>query len=269
MRIGLITSNHTRHRYLANVLAREHEVALVLTEEKKRDPSAVEGTDSERELVRDYFRERADCERNLLSLGREWSEAIRQVQLVPAGEINDAVWTERMQAADVALIAVFGSSILREPWLSAYSKRMVNMHLGLSPYYRGSATNFWPLYYAEPEYVGATLHLIDPGVDSGPILRHARPRIYPDDTPHTIGNQAIRAGSEALSRTLREYATGQIAPVPQWEAPRSRYFRSREFTPALLKGFLERWNAGLLPRVLSEYDYRRSRVRLIRELRHE
>lgn len=269
MRIGLITSNHTRHRYLANVLAREHDVALVLAEEKQRDPAAVEGTDGERELVRDYFRDRAECERNLLSLGNEWSESIRHVEPVPAGEINEPEWAAKMRAADVALVAVFGSSILREPWLSELPGRMVNMHLGLSPYYRGSATNFWPLYYAEPEYVGATLHLIDPGVDSGPILRHARPRICPDDTPHSIGNQAIRAGSEALSRTLHEYATGQIAPVPQWEAPRSRYFRSREFTPALLRGFLERWNAGLLPRVLREYDYRRSRVRLIRELRHE
>lgn len=269
MRIGLITSNHIRHRYVANLLAREHQLVLVLSEEKKRNPAAIEGTQEERDLVSAYFQERSESERCLLSSGTEWDGAIAEVAAVPAGEINLPEWTDRMQAADVEMIAVYGSSILREPWLAAFPQRMVNMHLGLSPYYRGAATNFWPLYYAEPEYVGATIHVIDPGVDSGPILRHARPWIYPDDSAHSIGNQAIRAGAAALSRTLFEYATGQIAPVPQWDVPTSRYFRNRDFTPAILRTFLSRWNDGLLPRVLSEYETRRRRVRLIREPRHE
>jgi methionyl-tRNA formyltransferase len=269
MRIGLITSNHTRHRYVANVLARDHELVLVLAEEKKRNPAAVEGTLEERDLVGAYFRDRAESERLLLASGQDWDPAIGEVVPVPAGAINEPEWAQRMQAADVSVVAVYGSSILREPWLAAFPRAMVNMHLGLSPYYRGAGTNFWPLYYAEPEYVGATIHVIDPGVDSGPILRHARPWIYPDDTPHSIGNQAIRAGARALSRSLHEYVTGQIAPVPQWEVPNSRYFKNRDFNPAILRTFLSRWEAGLLPRALSDFQERRNRVRLVRELSHE
>jgi methionyl-tRNA formyltransferase len=190
------------------------------------------------------------------------------VEAVPAGEINDPVWAQQMWEADVQLVAVFGSSILRSPWLERFSGTMVNLHLGLSPYYRGSGTNFWPLYDERPAFVGATVHLIDPGVDSGAILRHARPPIRTTDTPHTIGNRAIRAGARALIASLREYAAGERAPVPQWETADPRYRRGADFTPAILDEFLGRWRNGLLARALQEAPARQPE-RLIGEVADE
>lgn len=269
MRIGLITSNHVRHRYVANILARELDLALVLAEAKKRDPSRRDGTAEEQALLQRYFADRAATEAEMLADGTDWDrQRIRQVEPVPAGEINEPEWARRMEAADVQLVAVFGSSILREPWLARFPGAMVNLHLGLSPYYRGSGTNFWPLYHERPAYVGATIHLIDPGVDSGAILRHARPRIHPEDTPHTIGNRAIREGARALRRSLWEYATGAIAAIPQWTAEDARYQRGADFTPAVLREFLTRWEQGLLQRALAEMDTHQPE-RLIREMSDE
>ena len=45
--------------------------------------------------------------------------------------------------------------------------------MGVSPYYRGADCNFWALYDNNPHYVGATIHLLSKGLDSGPILYHA------------------------------------------------------------------------------------------------
>jgi len=266
MRIGLITSTHTRHRFVANALARDYALPLVLTEEKRPITALASDTADGNPLILDYFRERAAAETWLLPEGQAWDVEIGEITQIPHGEINDPKWPERMRAAGVQLVAVFGSSILREPWLTAFPGRMVNIHLGLSPYYRGAATNFWPLYHEEPEYVGATIHLINPGVDTGAILRHARPRIKADDTPHTIGNRAIRAGTLALCAALREYAEEWVSPVPQWDEPGSRYCRNRDFTPEALGSLLDRWNKGLLPRLLLDFDRRRKAVPLIREL---
>ena len=80
-----------------------------------------------------------------------------------------------MAAARPDVVLVFGTGILREPLLSAFDGRIINIHLGLSPYYRGAGTNFWPLVNREPEYVGATIHYLDAGIDTGPIISHARP----------------------------------------------------------------------------------------------
>ena len=38
---------------------------------------------------------------------------------------------------------------------------MINVHLGLSPYYKGSATNFWPFVNNELQFLGVTFMVTD------------------------------------------------------------------------------------------------------------
>lgn len=80
----------------------------------------------------------------------------------------------RKSGPEVAL--VFGTRILKEP-LRSVPKAMFNLHTGLSPYYRGGQATFWCLYNEEIEYVGVTVHWIDPGIDRGDIVYSARPSI--------------------------------------------------------------------------------------------
>ena len=47
--------------------------------------------------------------------------------------------------------------------------------MGISPYYRGSACNFWALYDKNPQFVGATIHYLSEGLDDGDILFHVLP----------------------------------------------------------------------------------------------
>ena len=39
--------------------------------------------------------------------------------------------------------------------------KILNLHLGISPYYKGSGTNYFPLVNNEPQYVGATFMFLD------------------------------------------------------------------------------------------------------------
>ena len=116
-------------------------------------------------------------------------------RVVSAGACNDPAEVALMAALGPDVVLVFGTGILREPLLSAFDGRIINIHLGLSPYYRGAGTNFWPLVNREPEYVGATIHYLDAGIDTGPILAHARPTIARGDGPHDIGNKTIVAAA--------------------------------------------------------------------------
>ena len=72
------------------------------------------------------------------------------------------------------LVIAYGCSIIKEPLISIFKKKFLNIHLGLSPYYRGSATNFWPFVLNELQFVGITYMNIDSGVDTGPILHQFR-----------------------------------------------------------------------------------------------
>ena len=49
--------------------------------------------------------------------------------------------------------------------------------MGVSPYYRGNDCNFWALYDDNPHLVGATIHMLTKGLDSGPMLYHAMSNI--------------------------------------------------------------------------------------------
>ena len=44
--------------------------------------------------------------------------------------------------------------------------------MGISPYYRGTDCNFWALYDGNPHLVGATIHYLSEGLDSGDIAYH-------------------------------------------------------------------------------------------------
>jgi len=124
------------------------------------------------------------------------------------------------------------------------------MHLGLSPYYRGSGTNFWPLVDGLPECVGVTIHLAVSSVDAGPILTQKRPDILPDDQSHEIGAKAIIAGLDSLKEVILSYINGKIIPVKQDLSIGKEYSKNdfstdaviemhHQFEKGMIKAFLE------------------------------
>ena len=50
---------------------------------------------------------------------------------------------------------------------------VVNVHAGITPRYRGVHGGYWALAERHPEWVGTTVHLVDPGIDTGAILAQA------------------------------------------------------------------------------------------------
>ncbi len=189
------------------------------------------------------------------------SDALRNS--IPHGALNSDATLEFLESAGVETLVVYGTNLIKEPLLEHFGGRIVNMHLGLSPYYRGTATNFYPLLNEEPEYVGATIHLIDSGIDSGPIFRHARPVIVAGDRPHTIGCKAILAGIEAMIAVLREFESGQIEPVPQWKVPNARLYLRRDYHPRQVVELYRKLDGGLISRYVERADRVRNRFRLL------
>ena len=113
-------------------------------------------------------------------------------KLIRKGEINDEAIVNEIVAMNPDLLVCYGSSLIKSDLLTKFQGRFLNVHLGLSPYYRGSGTNVWPLINLEPDMVGATFMYIDAGIDTGKIIHQIRADVYLGDSPHTIGNRLIR-----------------------------------------------------------------------------
>ncbi|MEK6676218.1 MAG: formyl transferase [Planctomycetota bacterium] len=272
MHLGILTSVETRHRFFVNAIRKRWDVVAVGHERTGYSPAVVSHDDlseKERGIVREHYEERTRQEAIFFGHDSEFiskDDACR-VEHIDVGGLNLAATVQWLEESNVDLVVVYGTNLIREPLLSRFAGRMVNMHLGLSPYYRGTATNFYPLLNEEPEHVGATIHLIDPGIDSGAIYRHARPEIVAGDQPHTIGCKAILAGIGAILLTLSELEKKEAEPVRQWVTPNSRLYLRKDFHPRQVVDLHRKMEGGLIERYAKEAAQRCARVKLIREFR--
>lgn len=98
----------------------------------------------------------------------------------------------------------------------------VGVHLGLLPRYAGVAPYFWVLRNGEAE-AGVTVHVMDGGLDGGPILRQRRLPIRPRDTSLGLHLRLTEAGAEELIGALRELPGSIAAAATQDPADRSSF----------------------------------------------
>jgi methionyl-tRNA formyltransferase len=180
---------------------------------------------------------------------------------VPPGGCNLPAELAAMQQARPDVVLVFGTGLLKAPLIGAFDGRILNIHLGLSPYYRGAGTNFWPLVNREPEYCGATIHFLDGGVDSGPIVLHVRPEISSGDGPHDIGNKTIVAAAEALVRVARAHVESPLYGIPQ--SAGGRVYKRADFTAAAVERLYANFADGMIGEYLAAREARDARLELV------
>lgn len=96
----------------------------------------------------------------------------------PHWEWPDGLDDVRLMAPDCLLSVLFGHRI-PPAWLGVPTWRPLNLHPGLLPWNGGCHPNVWPLVDGSP--AGTTLHVMDAGFDTGPILAQERVPTYPDD----------------------------------------------------------------------------------------
>lgn len=148
------------------------------------------------------------------------------------------------------VIAVYGTRVIRAPVIRLARRAMVNMHTGLSPRYRGSDTVFWPLHNEEPEWIGVTLHILDEGVDSGPVIRTARPVIDARDDEDTLFCKCVIRGAELYPDAIRDAWRGERALGPQALAE-GREYRFVDRTVAAERRVARLLREGLLARFVA------------------
>lgn len=135
------------------------------------------------------------------------------IRVVPGHNHPDALSLLASLKPDV--IVVYGTNVIGKKVIAMAPNAIVNVHTGLSPWYRGSDTIFWALHNGEPERAGVTVHMLSPGLDSGPILRTGVPEYGPDDDEDSLFAKSVKLGSALLVDVIRDVAAGRATPIPQ------------------------------------------------------
>lgn len=151
---------------------------------------------------------------------------------VAAAELGLPLWRSRLlkQPEAVAwvqglapdlLVLAFVTSFVPNEMIAAARLGGINYHPSLLPKYRGGSAINWAIINGETE-TGVTIHCIDQGVDTGPILLQERVAIAPDDTVKSLYfGKLYPMGIRMLCQAVAALREGTAQATPQDETQAS------------------------------------------------
>jgi phosphoribosylglycinamide formyltransferase-1 len=126
-------------------------------------------------------------------------------------EDTERAWIARLQQAEVDLVVLAGfMRILKGDFLRAFPGRVVNIHPSLLPAFPGLEAWKQALEYGV-KVAGCTVHLVDQGVDSGPIIVQEAVPVLDGDTPATLHERIQQAERRAYPAAVKALAEGRVA----------------------------------------------------------
>ena len=277
-RVVVICGESWRHRYFASRLSEEFNVVGVVNERMKAHFGAGFLRRSY-ELARGFrfnpFAIYAKSHCRVLELAR--ARGVNERILGPKGfrfhlrpgaehlrfesKVNAPQNVEQIRALKPDVLAVSGARLLSKKIIEIPTKAAINMHGGLSPYYRGGDSIFWALYNREPQCVGVTIHLLTLGIDAGPLLYTGRPDLEADDNEMTLFAKIYRLGCELMVQAVRDALADRLSPVPQWTKGRLYFRKDRKVHH--YRRMIRDLKSGLLATHLREHRRREGDIRLI------
>jgi methionyl-tRNA formyltransferase len=111
-----------------------------------------------------------------------------------------------------AVIVVNGTRIISKTVLSAIDCPFVNTHAGITPRYRGVHGGYWALRDHRRDLAGTTVHLVDPGIDTGGVLAQATFEVGPRDSFATYPYLHLACGLPLLTECVEKILNGEMPP---------------------------------------------------------
>ncbi|HLD32366.1 MAG TPA: phosphoribosylglycinamide formyltransferase [Candidatus Peribacteraceae bacterium] len=113
------------------------------------------------------------------------------------------------------VIAALGWMFIFSPWfIQQWRNRIINVHPALLPHYGGKGMYGAHVHEAVlatgDSESGISIHLMDEGVDTGPILEQKNCSVLPDDTPEILQNRIQALEKEWYPRVLQNIHTGEL-----------------------------------------------------------
>lgn len=127
--------------------------------------------------------------------------------------VNDGFSIELIKTSNPHYIFVNGTRIISKQVIDSINLPLINIHVGITPKYRGVHGGYWALYNNEPELFGTTLHLIDSGVDTGQIIGQVIGKITEKDSFSTYPIIQYCLGLNLIDRHIEAIKVNQYEPA--------------------------------------------------------
>ena len=137
----------------------------------------------------------------------------RKIPVFCVANHNDNTCRDLLAAERPDVLALGGTRIIKSSILETPRRATVNSHPGLLPWLRGSASVGWALYKDMPQ--GATVHFIDPGIDTGDIIVSRHLPVYHRDSYESLNARIATLSGELMAEALTFLSNGEAPRQPQ------------------------------------------------------
>jgi phosphoribosylglycinamide formyltransferase-1 len=115
-----------------------------------------------------------------------------------------------LKSRDVGLVALAGfMRIVGRPLIAAYRDRIMNIHPALLPSFKGLHAQRQAVEYGA-RVSGCTVHFVDEGMDTGPIIIQAAVPVSPADTEDSLSERILRMEHRIYPLAIKLYAEGRL-----------------------------------------------------------
>jgi methionyl-tRNA formyltransferase len=128
--------------------------------------------------------------------------------------VNAEATTALLRDLRPKVVVVNGTRIIARRVLECVPATFINTHAGITPLYRGVHGGYWALANGDPEHCGVTVHVVDPGIDTGAIIAQARISPTPRDTFATYTTLQLAAGIPLLIAAIRAALDDHLTQTP-------------------------------------------------------
>lgn len=156
-----------------------------------------------------------------------------KIPVIYTKNVNSSDFIEFLKQKRPDIVINQAQSILKKEFLSVPTIGCLNRHGALLPKYRGRLAPFWAYLNGEKE-TGVSIHFVEEGIDSGPILVQKRIKIERFDLLHSLVEKIFEASPGAMLEAIELIRTGEYKThLIKNDDEQSSYFSSPKISDAM------------------------------------
>ncbi len=268
MNLAVFTSSALRHKAFASIAYNSSILNIVAVFHEEGEPiKELLKSRGSVEIERQHLLGRDQAEQDYFGLYLGASLNCPISKTVSEKWFSTQNCIDTLRELEIDLVLVYGTSMIRGAIIDKYKGKMLNVHLGLSPYYRGSGTNYFPFVNNEPEYCGATFMYLDAGVDTGEIIHQIRPCILANDSFHQLSNRfLIKVFKTYVKIAINYPRLTSTAMFKDGGNKTRRLYKNRDFTRESVERLYENFSTGMVQNYLDNYEKCNNQVPIIENI---
>ena len=160
---------------------------------------------------------------NIVNAHNLQPEPPANINTISVTSINSDAARDALREFKPKAVFVVSTRMIGKATLASVEAPFINYHSGINPAYRGMFGGYFALANGQPEHFGATVHLVDRGVDTGDILYQSQVKVEPEDNFHTYLWRMAAGSREIVIHAVQDALDGTLKPR-RVDLPSKQYF---------------------------------------------